>query len=243
MKSNINVFFGGIAALLLVCSVMFTGCIMELPEDTTLNSKLGAGSLNLEGFVYEYDSLYRSYAPTGVLTNKTVRAYAGSSNPYASTSLISSLGTIDRNGIFSITLNPISDRSSVLVPLSSAEFRNLGEGIFSFTPWGNITVYPGTVKYAAIDLYVYNGNSRLRSLSKKEHLQFGGKMVRYVWVDADVTIRGERGTGFLTTAREFTLKLTRGWNAIYITDSLELSFPWYVDVSLGDADVYWSYSR
>jgi hypothetical protein len=198
---------------------------------------LGTGPLTLKGRIYEqgipappsYNLSYTLINKNGMLTASTGDA------------------AVITNGSFDITVTP----SSSLVSFSTVA------GSF-FSEWANVTSNNGSALFEMIDYLTTSGSpignghlvrERFQTAVKGSGYTATGQQVRYLYVNADVTITGDDKTdsdGVMCKA--FALNLKQGWNAVcgrsVITRNyLEVIQSGTLTLSISNpADLYWVFS-
>jgi hypothetical protein len=116
----------------------------------------------------------------------------------------------------------------------SGTYTNSVAGTYYFYNYTGVTVEPLDAKYADVTLaLVTKGESIDRSESKlsgsSTSYKSSWQRVEYLYVDKAITItlKGKEGTGTLIsgspTTKDTTLKLAKGWNAIYYKGSGSVS--------------------
>jgi hypothetical protein len=215
-----------------------TGCPQD-SGDSTPSGNLGDGDLVLEGTVYTGDYNFQTGVDTyeKYTTAGTVEVWV--SNGSAANEKLGE-GPLT-NGEFDIS---ISKKPAALVGFSAlATF---------FDEWDTPTANPEDVNGTVLFLQLQGiGNiAKGESGGSVNGNEFSGtnKSVIYLYVDKDVTITlgANEGSGteqaVAYTANAATLKLTRGWNALYreIKGTMtQTSASQTLSVSVGNPDLKW----
>jgi hypothetical protein len=219
-----------------------TGCPQD-SGDSTPSGNLGDGNLVLKGTVYTVtpDAL-DGYAYTEYTTADTVEVRVQGSTGSES------LGTTAlTNGEFEIS---ISGKPSDAI-LTGVD--GLAESSF-FNGWNTPTAVPASAKGAMLSLRLQAGGTIQKWEASASGSETSGSMteefVLYLYVDQDITITlGEKeesgtyqGISGSSMYRGATLKLDKGWNALYFESESTISATKATStdsVSVGNPDLKW----
>jgi hypothetical protein len=208
------------------------------PDADVPSGSLGEGDLVLKGTVYQEqvdsENMKFEYAP--YTAGGTVEVYVSGGSKLGE-------GDLTAGGDFEIT---VTEKPGVFQPLAQI--------FYDWVP----TAEPGDAQIVEIYLRLKDANNS--SLSKEEVKEASGTYpsdfsyafedVVYVYADRDATITlienneegSENGVSYTTTAEAATLKLTRGWNALWYKRSAEGaagSVSQIVSVSVGNPNFKW----
>jgi len=160
------------------------------------------------------------------------------------------------SGILSLSLKPPSSSELASWPAISENISFLYGDMFN-----NVRANPPNAK--VIDLHIqYNmGVSKFGYLYKGESVVNGNigkltdKYVDYFYADKDVTITGEGktfypggDTSFSLTTKNTSIKLKKGWNAVYEVDVITLNLvteagSGTITYTVGDPNLKWVYDE
>jgi hypothetical protein len=195
------------SVLVLVLALALSACGNGAGGGSIPGGNLGDGELVLGGTVYydDYDENVRKYTDPATVEVKTADG--------------TTLGTAALlNGEFSVAITDkpasffnVNELETYFYTVLAANADNYA-GTFAFDP-PDAGCMPIVLTYNAFGKNIYQAEYFESGITDNEHF------VNYLYADRDVTITVQEGATLNhITLHRATLSLTKGWNALYLTD-------------------------